>query len=176
MRCGTILLVMRGVGAGGHSLCLCSKQSHVPVAVIGRRACVYALPQLSNPKIAALASMRDTSRVHDKHPVAFHRGYADDERQAILHVAVEDLRNANGMDRPRVFYPDMVSCLEPRPLSWKRTRRRTVSLLLREVPKPQLYDTTEVSSCQYMVSYTAWKRNEQKPYVWMSKTGKRSTA
>jgi hypothetical protein len=151
--------------------------SHVPVAVIGRRACVYAPPQLYNPKIAALASMRDTSRVHDKHPVAFHRGYADDEWQAILHVAVEDLRNANGMDRgisvlPRHGFLSGTQATR----DWKRTRRRAVSLLLREVPKPQSYDTTEVSSCQHLVSYTVWKRNEQKPYVWMRKTGKRSTA
>jgi hypothetical protein len=49
-----------------------------------------------NPSGCALASWRDTSRHHDKVPVAFHRGDADDEWQAILHVGVEDLRNANG--------------------------------------------------------------------------------
>src|SRR5207249_1466454 len=46
-------------------------------------------------------------------------------------------------NRPRVFYPYMVSCTEPRPLSWKCTTRRTVSLSLRRrrVPKPQSYDS-----------------------------------
>src|SRR5947209_14572089 len=48
-------------------------------------------------------------------------------------------------DRPRTFYPIAVSRWEPSPFSWKRTLRRTVSLPLREVPKPQREDSIVIS-------------------------------
>jgi hypothetical protein len=64
-------------------------------------ACVYAPRQFVVAH--ASASLRNTSRHHDKGPVAFHRGDAADEWQAILQVAVEDLRNANVLS-VRCFY------------------------------------------------------------------------
>jgi hypothetical protein len=61
-----------------------------------------------------------------------------------------DLQHTNGIRRPRVFSPSMGSCTERQATrDWKGTRRPTVSLLLREVPKPQLYEAKEVSTCQY---------------------------
>ena len=44
---------------------------------------------------AASASSSDTSGHPDKVPVLSHRGWADDERSAVLHEAVTDLRDRN---------------------------------------------------------------------------------
>jgi hypothetical protein len=67
---------------------LYSLTSHVPRPV-PRDGLVSSLHRNSGTASSpALASLTDTSRLHDKQPVASHRGYAYDEPQAILHRAV----------------------------------------------------------------------------------------
>jgi len=90
------------------------------------RACVCALPQVCTPEAStASASSHDTSRKPlTQAPQACGFTGATDK----CPVLAQTCRARSVLSRPRVFYPNMAFLLGTRPLSWKGTRRRTVSL------------------------------------------------